>query len=474
MRRSRLMIASSLAAVVALGMVSCGETSSAPSAAPRKIVINALFSNYDFPGLVETLEKRAKEFERAHPRYKINVAFSYYQRLPEDVSKAALNGEAPTIASYNTSATQFAWDTLDKDGKPVFTPVGEAIGGRKEILGVPVVVDDLVPAARKYYSKGGKLVAMPLSVSTLHLFSNMTMLKKAGVRTPPRTWDEVTAACEALAKVESSPDHCISFANEGKLFQQALAQQGAPLTDNDNGRSDRATTVDLTSPQLLSYITWWQKLYQSGYFLYTNKMEDWGGTFMAWANQEVAFGITSSFAINWKEDAAKTGGFEMAVSPTPSAQAPYAGAWLGGEGMYLAAGLDDRTRDGALAFMQYVNQPKNGAEWHRAYGSSPVTNGVYKQLKAEGYYKEHPSHQVTVDQLNTITDAPGGSSALVGGFSGIQQSLMRAIDDIMEKGADPLERLTRADSFAQELLTDYNDHCLAPGLRPTTCWTVSS
>ncbi|WP_166664440.1 extracellular solute-binding protein [Actinophytocola oryzae] len=456
-------------------LVACSGAVGAPGGGhSKKYVINVMFSNYDFPGIVETLTKRAREFEKKHPEYKLNVEFPYYQRLPEDVEKAALNGEAPTIASYNTSATQFAWDTMDANGKPVFTPIGKAIAGRTQILGEKVVVDDLVPAGRNYYSVAGELAAMPLSLSTLHLFANMTMLKAAGVQSVPRTWDEITAACDALAKVATSPEHCIAFANEGKLFQQALAQAGVPLTDNDNGRSGRATTVDLNSPELVGFATWWQRLYQSGYFLYTNKMEDWGGTFDAFAKQQVAFGVTSSFAINWKVDAAKQGNFELGVGPTPSSRAPYSGAWLGGEGMYLAAGLDKKTQDGALAFMNYLNSPKNGAEWHTAYGSSPVTGGVYKELQRQGYYKDHPDHLVTVEQLNAAPTTSGGSSALVGAFAGIQSSLMRAIDDIMEKGADPLARLTRADDISQELLTDYNDHCLVVGLRPTTCYTVDS
>lgn len=478
MRRSRLLIASSLAAVVSLVLVASGAAVGTPGSdrnGDRRIVINTLFSTYDFPGLVETLEKRGREFERAHPKYKVNVRFAYYQQLPEAVEKAALEGKAPAIASYNVSGTQSALDTLDMNGNPLFTPVGKAIGGRKKILGEKVVVDDLVPAGRRYYSYRGELVAMPLSLSTLHLYANMTLLKKAGVQAVPRTWAEINAACAALARLGSGPDQrCVAFANEGKLFLQALAQRGVPVTNNDNGRSGRATTVDLTSPELVAYATWWQQMNRAGYFLNSGMMEDWPGTFGAFATQQAAFTITSSFAMGFAEDAAKASGFELAVGPSPSSQTPYAGAWLGGEGMYLAAGLDDATRDGALAFMQFVNSPKNGAEWHRVYGATPVTKGISEKLKADGWYKEHPGHLVTVDQINATTDTPGGQAPLFGGFAGIQQSLMRAFDDILEKNADPLERLTRAESIAQELLTDYNDHCLAAGLRPPYCFTLDT
>ncbi|MDX3190773.1 extracellular solute-binding protein [Streptomyces sp. MN03-5084-2B] len=473
MRRSRLLVAASLAAVVSLVLGVSSAVAGAP-ASGRKIVINTLFSIYDFPGLDTTLIKRGKEFEKAHPQYKVNVKFAYYQRLPEDVEKAALNGETPAIASYNISGTQFALDTLDQNGKPAFTSVSQAIAGRKKILGEQVVVDDLVPAGRRYYSRAGDLFAMPLSLSTLQLYVNKTLLDKAGVKTIPRTYAEMSAACAALKKLPNGPKSCVALANEGKLYMQALAQQGVNFANNDNGRSGRATTVDLNSSALVDYTTWWQQMHRDGNFLYSGQMEDWPGTFGAFASQEVAFTVTSSFAINYGVDAAKAANFEFVVAPSPAKQVPYAGAWLGGEGMYLAAGLDDATRDGALAFMQFVNKPKNGAEWHRVYGASPVTNGAYKELKAEGYYKDHPQHLATVEQIYATTAVPGGQSPLVGGFAGIQQALMRAVDDILEKNADPLERLTRAESIAQELLTDYNDHCVGPGLRPTTCFLLDS
>jgi sn-glycerol 3-phosphate transport system substrate-binding protein len=476
MRRSRLLTAASLAAIVPLVLAASGTAAGATGpGSGNKIVINALFSQYsNFDGLTEILTKRGAEFEKAHPQYQVNVQFANYQQLPEDVAKDAQNGAVPTIASYNTSGTRFALDTLDKNGKPVFTPVAPAIAGRKSILGEPVVANDLLPAASRYYSYRGQLFAMPLSISTLQLYANMTLLKKAGVQSIPRTYAEVTAACAAIAKLNPAPAHCVGFADEAKLFQQAMTQTGTPLVNNDNGRSNRATTVDLNSPQMVAYATWWQQLNRAGYFLNTGKIEDWAGTFGAFATQQVAFTETSSFVVGIAEQTAKTGGFELGVGPSPSSQASSAGTWLGGDGMYLAAGLDPATRDGALAFMQFLDNPKNGAEWQQVYGSAPVTNGVFHELKAEGFYNQNPGDLVTVQQLKATADDPGGQPALVGAFAGIQESLMRAFDDVVTNNADPVERLNRAESEAQELLTDYNAHCLVTGVVPDYCYALDT
>src|SRR5690606_12329659 len=123
------------------------------------VVIDAWFSQYPFPSFLETVRKRAAEFECAFPGYRVEVRAVWWQRLPQEVSLAAARGRPPALASYYSGATRHALDTRAPDGRPLFTSVGRAIGGRTEILGQPVVVDDLVDAARAFYTLGGSLAA---------------------------------------------------------------------------------------------------------------------------------------------------------------------------------------------------------------------------------------------------------------------------------------------------------------------------
>ena len=54
---------------------------------------------------------------------------------------AAEQGTPPAITHFFEAATQEARDAVNPDGEPLFKSVEEAIAGREEINGVPVVLE---------------------------------------------------------------------------------------------------------------------------------------------------------------------------------------------------------------------------------------------------------------------------------------------------------------------------------------------
>ncbi|HEX4816684.1 MAG TPA: extracellular solute-binding protein [Nonomuraea sp.] len=428
------------------------------------VVIDAWFSQYPFPAFLETVKKRAAEFEAAHPGHRVNVRPVWWQRLPEEVCRAAAAGHPPAVASYYSGATRHALDTRTRDGRPLYTSVERALAGRPEILGEPVVVADLVEAARAYYTLGGELVAMPLTLSTMLLYSNTSLLAAAGVPAPPRTWADVDRASAALAGLDGGPEGSMAWVIDGKFFQHALAQQGGLFADHRNGRHGPATTIDLTCPELLAYVGWWRRLAADGHFLYTGAPQDWQGTFAAFTDERVALRLSSSFDAKYMVQGARDRGFDVAVTPVPwNGDVPYAGNWIGGDAMWLAGDLDEDTRDGALAFTQFLNNPHNAAEWHKVYGSAPVTTPAVDLLDAEGWFERHPYYRVATEQLEMMSGEP--TQAVLGAFAHIQRVAMRAMEDVLVRDADPLKRFTLATREAQALLDDYHAHWTGTGPR---------
>lgn len=426
------------------------------------VVIDAWFSQYPFPSFLETVRKRAAEFECAFPGYRVEVRAVWWQRLPQEVSLAASRGRPPALASYYSGATRHALDTRAPDGRPLFTSVGRAIGGRTEILGQPVVVDDLVDAARAFYTLGGSLAAMPLTLSTMLLYANTSLLRAAGVDGVPRTWADVDAASEALARLDGGSARGMAWVIDGKFFQHALAQQGGVFAGNRNGRHGPATTIDLTCPEMMAYVDWWHRLATRGHFLYTGAMQDWQGTFDAFTGRRVALRLSSSFDAKYMAQGAAENGFDLAVRPVPANGAvPYAGNWIGGDALWLADGLDEATRDGALAFTQFLNTPENAADWHRVYGSAPVTKPAVALLDDEGWFARHPYFRVATEQLEMMSGEP--TQAVLGSYAHIQRAAMRAMRDVLTDGADPLARFGQATREAQALLDDYHANWAGTG-----------
>ncbi|MDI5903929.1 extracellular solute-binding protein, partial [Streptomyces sp. 12257] len=321
-----------------------------------RTVIDVWVADLTFPGYMDRLHKLAEQFEQAHPEYRVNVEGRDFRTLSTEIAEAAAAGRPPAVAEYYFAVTRAARDSQNHEGRPLFTSVEKAIGGRTEILGEPVVIDDIHPAVREYYSYDGDLTSMPTVATAMLTYGNANVLNAAGVTELPKTWDELESACEKIAALDGGPSHGVTWSNHGLFFQQAIAVQGGELADNDNGRSGPATNVNLASDEMLTFAGWWKNLHQNGHYLYTGKIPDWEANLKAWASQDVGLRITSSNDLNYMAQAAENSGFEMVVGRFPRVDGqPYGGNIIAGTSLWLTDGLDEATQDGALAFMNFLN-----------------------------------------------------------------------------------------------------------------------
>jgi sn-glycerol 3-phosphate transport system substrate-binding protein len=424
------------------------------------VTIEAWLAVHPFPGFLEPLRALTEEFNRAHQGHRVVLRGIDFREMPEAVARAAREGRRPAIAEYYTTSTQLARDTRDDTGRPLFTPVQRAIGGRSEILGEPVVIDDIMPVIRDYYSYDGELVSVPVTATTAVLYANRTLLEAAGVAEVPATWRAMTAACRAIARLPGGPP-AATWADHGWLFQQAIASQGGLLADRDNGRAGRATQVRLASAEMLAFADWWHQLHWDGHYLYTGSRSDWHSAFDAFAAQRVALMVSSSVDVRSAIECGQDAGFEVAVGRLPyNDDVRYAGNVLSGQSMWLADGLDADTRDGALAFMMFLIKGASAAAWHRASGFVPVTGAARGLLEREGWFAAHPAHRVAIDQLLASDRSPAALGALLGDFAGIQDEITLAMEDVLVRQSDPAGRFQVATGQAQQLLDEYNADCL--------------
>jgi sn-glycerol 3-phosphate transport system substrate-binding protein len=420
-------------------------------------VIDVWLVDHPFPNYLEPIKRVAAQFGASHPGYEIRIQAFDNEVLPTEVARAAERGRPPHIAEYYYTATQLARDTLAADGTPLFTSVQKAIGGRTEILGEPVVIDDLIPAVRGYYTFAGDLTSMPVTATTILLYANATLLRRAGISALPRTWQELEAACRELPEGTG-----VTWPVHGWLFQQAVAGQGGLLADHDNGRSARATTVNVAAKELLAYVEWWRRLHTAGLYRYTGKPLDWYGTVEAFATQQTAFVLSSSKMTEAIAQMGQQAGFDVEVGQLPhNADAPYAGHMVSGQSLWLTAGLDENTRDGALAFTQFLVNARNGADWHKAQSFLPITQAAYDLLEGEGWFARHPRHRVATEQVTAADGSPAALGAMLGDFAGIQGAMTAAMEDVLVRGADPATRFDQAAVVAQRLLEAYNAQCVA-------------
>lgn len=421
--------------------------------------------NSTLPGFGDPLVNAAESFHRAHPEYEVRIRRVEAHLLPEVVAEAAVHGNPPVLAEYTYSSTQTALDTRANNGDRLFVPVQRAIANRDEILGEPVVVDDLVRTVRNYYSVGGELVSMPTFMTTNILYANKTVLDRAGIQRPPMTWQELADGCVEVGKLPGGPGHGVSWPNYGWVFHMELAGQGALLCNNGNGRTGRSTRVFVDSPEMLNYVRWWKQMLDDGHYLPTEELH-YFTAMQAFARQEIAFVVSSSAVGRLMQDMAAEAGFELTAGQLPRPDEHRSpGGPVGGESFFLTAGLPKEVEDGALAFLQHQLNPQHAvARMHypaNPLTSLPLTQAAYQRAMEDDWTEPFPGFHVATAQVMSAQQSPAAAGPIVGNLNGINNAITDAMEEVLLNGADPTARFRAAAEEAQQVLDRYNAAALA-------------
>lgn len=400
--------------------------------------------------------ERAAEFNELFPQYNVVIeGYDNYEVLFSATNLAFEQGTNPAIVQYFEAATQDARDA-NFNGVPHFKSIAEAFGDRTEINGLPIDLTNFVAPVANYYTLDGSFTSMPWNTSSAIMFVNQDILDAAGVEIP-ETWADVEEACAAIMALESAPRNCITWPNHGWFFEQSVAQQGADLVNNGNGREARADEVFVASDAAVAYVNWWKEMQDMGYYVYTGTQRDWGGTYNAFIAQDVAILIYSSSDTTALTNDGADAGFNVTAAFMPyNEETGYTGNLIGGASLWLANGLDTAVEDGALTFMLFFTNAENDADWHKVTGYIPVTNAGIALLESEGWFEANPNSRVASDQLARSELTSATSGAIVGAFPQIRNFVTQAIENVLVNGADVTEALTEAQDLANEALGEYN------------------
>jgi sn-glycerol 3-phosphate transport system substrate-binding protein len=400
----------------------------------------------------------AADFNSQHDGVAVTVqGYENYEALFDAALLAVDQGNPPAVVQYFEAATTEANDAVTNAGDKLFKNMEETLAGRDEVMGVPVIIDDIVDAARNYYTLDGELTSMPWNTSSAIMFSNQDILDAAGVDSIPETWQELEAACETIMASDAAPSDCVTWPNHSWFIEQTIAQQGEVLANNDNGRSARADEVNIDSDAMIDYVTYWQDMQDKGHYVYTGVQRDWDGTYNAFASQQVAFLVYSSSDTTLLTNEGVEGGYEVVASfmPRNADRTEGGGNIIGGATLWLVDGLEPDVEEAALAFLNFLNNPENAADWHKVTGYIPITNESIALLESEGWFDENPNSRIAGEQLDAAPATPATAGVLMGNFVAIRDVITGAIEDVLVNDLDPAERMAQADEEAQRLLDDY-------------------
>lgn len=393
------------------------------------------------------IKQRADEWNKLHPKFQVVVtAKASYRDTLNAAILAARQGNPPALVQIFEVGSQQAKDS------GLFVPVGKIPG--------PFDTSDYIKPVLQYYTIDGTVNSIPFNSSNAVMYVNDALMKKAGLNpaNPPKTYSQVIQDCAALRAAGDTTDACMTFALHSWFFEQWMAEQNAPLVNNDNGRGGRATKVLLTSPAALNIVNWIKELNDKGYYTYTGKLENWNGSEAIMTEGKSMFHIDSTSEVNTITKAGKDGGWIASTADLPIPDnAPREGVVIGGASLWIMKGVPQDVQEAARSFALYMTNTDNQISWHKLTGYFPVRISSVNKLDQEGWFRQNPNYAVAFNQLLSTKSSPATAGALMGPFPQVRTIIEEAIQKVLN-GAPVKSSMEQAQKLADQALQQYNSN----------------
>lgn len=358
----------------------------------------------------EALTKLIDEFNTANTG-KVHVTAAYqgvYADLLAKYSAALRSKSAPTVMLAGDVATAYMID------------VGRSIPAADMATANPDDLDlnDLVPAARNYYTVDDVQQAVPMNVSTPMLWVNRDILRKAGLDGAPLdTLDRVVAAATTVKQKTDLTG--FTMQTDDWYIEQMVATAGQDFCAPDNGRSGkRASSITIDSGLAKENITKVANLYRSG--VAVDGAPDGSAAIAAFQAGKVGLMLYSSGIAG---TLAKGTSFDYQALPFPtSGPKGKSGPVIGGAGLWLSSTATAAQQVAGWKLETYLTSPKAQEEFSKATGYIPINTRTAASPTRQAYLKANPNARAFADQLANTPVTTATSGCVSGAMTSIKAS----------------------------------------------------
>lgn len=428
---------------------------------------------YAFQGLAATaLETIADNYNASQDKVVVSVnnQGSYGEQLAKYKSTLTNPDALPAIMTGEDTNTQFlrdsesiiqAQDCIDAD------PEAEEI------------YEDVLPAVRSFYSVDDRLIAGGFSVSNPILYLNLGHVEAAGldVADPPKSLEDFRAWAQAM-KDANIPglEAPLVMKLDGWNLEHWMASAGAPLVNNDNGRSGLATEAFPDPDTAIEIVTWMKSMVDDG-LATPIKADDDFSPYLAVATQSGSMLIETSAGATTIE-AAITGNLSEEVLPQLgdldidvsgfSFENLRAGAverpgltgtgtgQIAGNGWFMMKKSDEEIA-AAWDFLKFANETENLVEWTEIGGYLPSHEAAAEDPELQENWANRmagPWLQVGYDQVLGLD--PEFDEPIIGPYAAVREELNRVLNAVCLQGADPATEIAAATETINAALAEYN------------------
>ncbi|MDK2812208.1 MAG: sn-glycerol 3-phosphate transport system substrate-binding protein [Petrotoga sp.] len=401
---------------------------------------------------IALIEDIVSDFEEAYPD--INVNAQYSGSYPETLNKliaGVQSGNAPHIVQIYEIGTRLMIDS------GVIVPVQDLLD-QDDSYDVGVLLEPIL----NYYKVDGKLYSMPFNSSTALLYYNKTLFEEAGLdpNRPPQTYEELLEYSRILTKKDSrgnTVQYGLTWPTHSWIIEQLMAAADAPLVNNDNGRTARATEAVFNSEAGLKIFELFDQLNKEGLILNTAR-EDWNAAGQNFVSGRAAMNFFSTSDVKVFQEGLESNGYELGTAflPVPDISVS-GGPVIGGASLWLIDGHTDEETKAAWEFLKFVNREDQQIRWHQGTGYFPVRKDAIQRLHYEEFYAENPNYFTSLLQLLLAKRDFNSAGAVIGVFPETRETIEIAYERMVDGQMTPEEALSWAESRVTELIQEYNE-----------------
>jgi len=227
---------------------------------------------------------------------------------------------------------------------------------------------------------GNRVLTFPFARSALAMYYNKSLLKRANLNGPPKTWADLEAACKAISRGDVVG---LAWHEDASTFGAFLYSRGAKhLTDD-------LTKAVFNGPEGVESLDLLVRLGHIGAALRTEGEDADRALF---AQGKVAFTFASTRDIAAYAEAIKKAGagLEWGVTMIPQADGsrPPRTAMVGADLCILKTG-EVRQR-AAWQFVRWFTDSQQVADWASGTGYMPTRKSAVERLATSGYLDQNP------------------------------------------------------------------------------------
>nr|WP_237518766.1 extracellular solute-binding protein [Streptomyces sp. SID5910] len=366
-------------------------------------------------GSQEYWDELAKSFEAKHPDVHVDVTVYSWNDVDRKVREMVDAGQAPDMAQIGAYSDYAAKDLLYR---------------ADDVLSIPVQADFVSQLATAGQVHGVQY-GLPFAASTRVLFYNKTLFAKAGV-TPPKTWDGLAEAAEALKAEGVKYPYALPLGAE-----EAQAETMQWMLSGGGGYTDDVGTYSVDSPQNVTTFTWLKdELVGKGLTgpVAPGKLNR-ADAFTAFADGEV--GMLNGHPSLMKMASAK--GVKYGMVPTPGAEGESRNTL--GVTDWMTAFKQNGHQEQIGDFLDFVYSDENVLDFSREYDLLPVTTSASEAMSTAA---EDKDLRPFLDELLLSELYPVGKTS----WASVSADVKKRIGQTVVAGGSPAEVLGQIQTTA--------------------------